>query len=375
MSQIQNARTPTPGDRGVSRRTIAGAAAWSLPAIVLVASSPAAAASGPRALTAIPPTITIDADTTRTVEIQVGSATESVVLAVVVETAGALSWTPGDPTIPADTGSASITFSTTLTERQEVSVTVTAVGFQPVVVPVAIEAPATVLSLGAPGAPVNLARNLPMLDHRQDMVAQLTRRDGTPVAGEAVTLSAPEGTTFADGGATFAGVTDGEGKVTATLVAPDRAPASTKKLTATSRSAAEAAFEFIVIGPEQTVAFDLPDVQKGQAWNIPAGVWIATPDRVTGEPLDIWLLSSAGPAASGTWLTGQVASLLGWVQPDVAKPGYVQADLKQAVAARAWVFTFRNISGASDQSLTMSRSESIGDNAWEVKGTYPFTLH
>ncbi len=375
MPQIQNPARTTSDRRGVSRRTVAGAAAWSIPAIVLTMSSPAAAVSTRGVLAVAPRTITIDADTTRYVEIQTAPVAADVTVTVVVEPAGALTWTP-DPamTLPG-VGSATLTFSTTLTKAGEATVTVSAAGFEPVVIPVVIEAPATVLTLSAPAAPVNLARSLPMLDHRQDVAAQLARRDGSPVAGETVTLIAPAGTTFADGRSTYSGMTDDAGALTATLLAPDDAPAATKVITASSRYAAEATLEFIVIGPEQTVAFDLPAVTKSQSWEYPAGVWIAIPERVTDDALDVWMLAGAGQIASGTWLTSQLASKIGWAQEAQEAPGRIFEPLHSPVAARPWPFTFRNISGAPGQALTMIRKEwNVKNEIWEPQGEYPVTL-
>ncbi len=175
----------------MSRRAIAGAAAWTVPVVLLTASSPAAAASSRGVLSNSPSSVTLTAGTSQTVRITTTPVTENLALGVSVEPAGALTWVPNPTVTLSAVGCASIRFSTALTEAQEVAVTVTAPGFEPAIFPVFIEAPASVPTLTAPDAPVNLARTLPMLDHRQAFTATLAESDGTPIHNETVTLAPP----------------------------------------------------------------------------------------------------------------------------------------------------------------------------------------
>jgi hypothetical protein len=373
VPQTQNPTTTESGWGGVSRRTVTGAAAWALPAIVFTTSSPAAAVSIRGAFAVEPSTLTIDASTPASVTVTTAPEKEGVALDIAVEPEGALTWAPDPAVTLAGAGSVAITFSTTLVEATEATVTVNAVGFESVVFPVVIAGAASVLTLATPGAPVNRARNLPMLDRRQGVSAHVTRRDGSPVEGETVTLTAPAGITFADGRPTFIGTTDASGTVTATLVAPDDATAAIATLAATSRYA-QAALDLIVIGPEQVVGFDLPAVAKSLIWDFPADVWIAVPERVTDNAKDAWHKPGGVALESGSWITAQVASSVGWVHFNPTSPKDAFELLAQEVPARAWAFVFRNISGIPGQSLTMLRREWGKDLTWVQVGAHPFTL-
>lgn len=371
MPQTQNPTTTEARWDGVSRRTVTGAAAWALPAIVFTTSSPAAAASIRGALAVEPSTLTIDASTPGSVTVTTAPEADGVALSIAVEPEGSLTWAPDPAVTVPGAGSATITFSTALVEATTATVIVNAAGFESVTIPVVIAGAASKLALTAPGASVTPAGKRPMLDRRQDVSARVTRGDGTPVDGEVVTLTAPAGIGFADGTSTFSGTTDASGTVTATLVVPDDAPSATVALAATSRYA-EATLELIVVGPEQLVSLDLPAVAKSQTFGVSADVRMAAPDRVTTNAADVWVQGSGVVSESG-WLTVPADSLVGWVNVDRVNPRNAYELLAEQVPARTWAFVLRNISGTPGASLRMTRRELEG-NSWVIVGEHIFTL-
>ena len=372
MPQTQNPTTTEARWGGVSRRTVTGATAWALPAIVFTTSSPAAAVSIRGALAVEPSMLTIDASTPGSVTVTTAPETGHVALSIAVEPEGSLTWAPDPAATVPGAGSATITFSTALVEATTATVIVNAAGFESVTIPVVIAGAALMLALTAPGTSITPTGNRPMLDRRQDVSARVTRRDGTPVGGEAVTLTAPAGIPFADGTSTYSGTTDASGTVTATLVAPDDAPAATVTLAATSRYA-EATLELIVVGPEQLVSLDLPTVAKSQTFRVSADVRMAVPDRVTTNAADAWLQEGGAVSEPGTWVTVPADSLVGWVNVDPVNPTKAYEFLAEQVPARTWAFVLRNISGTPGASLRMTRREVEG-NSWVIVGEHIFTL-
>lgn len=144
---------PSPSEgSGLSRRSIVGAAAWSAPAIVLSAASPATATSL-GILSVRPESITVQAGTPTSIQIGLAPAGSRVPIAIDFDTAGAITTSPTDITSLGEIGYAVVSLSTALTEPRIVTAVATAPGYSPVTFTINVEAPAIVEPEPEPGPP------------------------------------------------------------------------------------------------------------------------------------------------------------------------------------------------------------------------------
>ncbi len=128
---------------GLSRRSIVGAAAWSAPAIVLSAASPATATSL-GILSVRPESPTVQAGTPTSIQIGLAPAGSLVPITIDFDPAGAITTSPTDIISLGDIGQAVVSLSTILTEPQIVTAVATAPGYAPVTFTINIEAPTVV---------------------------------------------------------------------------------------------------------------------------------------------------------------------------------------------------------------------------------------